>query len=655
MGDVPDFTPGVYYIEQAYQQRWLDGTLAGGSLLPNQPITLASALQLADVATEAAMYPNSAPDAVAPGPAYATMLAAALTYESLPFSDASAFAPTERGYIAEATLFGIQPGSRSALQLDQPLTQSETEALLSRMQSTLLSRISSPRTAGAVAYIGTTPPEPVPVNCKGACASFEAMAFDGLGYKTSGAITASGGAGVTTTEPSSTTVVQGNTVTVSSQSASAVDVSATTPGMKPITLRAGSVSATAQVPVYAPPLHLALVPASITVAPGATVMVSLVGKDASGWTFPVAGYWSLTRPDLPPALLWGTLSAWGPTVSTTFAAGSVPGQGKILAHVQTLTAQAPLDVESDVSKLSASVVDTTSGSNSVAVVGDQVTLKVDGLTASGQPAMTADLLDLGPFGVGQLQHGSLTVTMAAPNASAFFGSVSDTSNPFAAGAQFSIKVVPELQASPETGVELFAANGTPATPPPLGGNAVAVWVRPIDAKGMTTTVSGTTPQTVDLLTSGTAFSATQNGTTISTVVLSPGSSGVQVWLRASATMPQPVAVAAVAPITVSSTEDGKSVAIGQNFGITYTVLDGYGNPVVHAPVTFAMTTPTGTDTDQNQDPMFALLPTSALTGTDGQASTGLSAPSTTADADFTAQVSASVEGFATSSPITFTW
>ncbi len=674
--DVPDSTPGVYYIEQAEEQGWVQGIVAypsayesqgttslplGASLLPNQPITLGSALELSDIATESAMYPSSTGAGL--GAEYARMLAQGLARQPLPFSDSAAMPQDARGYVAEALMFGILPSSTGPLRIDEPITPQESASLLSRLRAMILSRIEHPHTPGQPAYIGTSTIEPVPVQCS-TCSPFSAIAFDRQGYKTSAAITASAGAGVTVKAVANTPVTNGNVVTVNSDPATPVEVSAKTSGMTTVTVRSGAAASQIPVPVVTPPLSLIMRPASQGVTPGADTVVTVEGKDATGKVFPVNVYWRITPPSFTegyPQFQWGLLSDWGPSASTTFEAGSSPGQGQIDAVIPSVTSLSPftqgsatMNVLSDARTLHASIVDQTTGSTSIASVGDTLSIHVEALDANGRPAATPDVVGMSESGPQALHDGAASWTMRADSPGSIDVYVSDLSQAAVQSVHLQISVVVELQPGPETGVALFDQLGRPGVPPPAGGQE-QVWVRPVDAKGMPTTVSATSPQTVDLLTSGTTFSASQGGDPIATVTLAPGSKGVELWLQAAPGSTQQVAVAALAPIKISSPIDGQTVAIDGNFGTIYTVVDANGNPIQGIPVTFSLTAPTGSDTDQNQDPPFHLAPTVVLTGSSGQASAVITGGSTAPDSDFSAQLSASVEGFATSTPATLTW
>ncbi len=680
IGDVPDGTPGIYYIEQAEEQDWVQGIVAypgsyqwvgntslalGAALQPDQPISLAQALQLADIATESAMYPADPLGASPKGPQYARMLAQGLQSEKLPFANAASMAPDERGFVAEALTLGLLAPSSGALQFDAPLTPQASAALLSRVQAQVLSRIEHPHAPGVPAYIGTTTVEPVATNCS-ACSAFMALPFDRQGYETNATIVANASPGVSVKDVTVGPVTKGNVTTYPALSGTSVELSTTGSELATITLRSGTATASVQVPVAQQPLQVVVRAVSPSIQPGATTSLRAYLKDATGKVYPVNADWRVVAPSYtvgnPPQFQWGSLSDWGPSASTTFLASGTPGQGQVDAVLPfgatgtaPPTGSAQVDILSDVKTLKMSVVDTTSGSSSIAQVGDTIDVRVQAFDANGNPALSPDVVNLWNGGFEALQDGAATWTERATSAQTMTFAVSDLSQPAVKGVQAQMPVVVELRPGPETGVALFDQNGQPAAPPPEGGNPTPVWLRPIDAKGMPTSVSASSPQTVDLLTLATAFSETTGGSPITTVSLPPGSTGVELYLTTTATVGQPVALPALAPIKISSPEDGQTVAIGQNYAVFYTVVDANGNPIHGAPVTFTMTTPTGTDSDQNQDPMFKLSPTSGLTGTDGQVSADLDGPSTTADSDFSTQVSASVEGFASSQPITFTW
>jgi hypothetical protein len=680
LGDVPDGTPGIYYIEQAEDQDWVQGIVAypgsyqwvgdtsfalGAALQPDQPISLAQALQLADIATESAMYPADALGDSPKGPQYARMLAQGLQGEKLPFADTAAMAPDERGFVAEALTLGLLPPSSGALRIDAPITPEASAALLSRVQAQVLSAIEHPHTPGVPAYIGTTTIEPVSTNCT-ACSAFMALPFDRQGYETNATIDATASPGVSVKDVTVGPVTSGNVTTYPALSGTSVELATTGSELATVTLRSGMAAAKVQVPVVQQPLQVIVRAVSPNLQPGGATDLRAYVKDATGKVYPVTVDWRVVSPSYtignPPQFQWGSLRDWGPSASTTFLASGTPGQGQVDAILPVgATATAPpsgsarIDISSDVRKLKMSVVDATSGSSSIAQVGDTIDVRVQAFDANGNPATSPDVLSLWNGGFEALQNGSASWTERATSPQTMTFAASDLSQPAVKGVQQQMQVVVELQPGPETGVALFDQNGQPAAPPPEGSDPTPVWVRPIDAKGMPTSVGASSPQTVDLLTLATAFSETPGGSPITTVSLPPGSTGVELYLTTTATVGQPVALPALAPIRITSPQDGRTVAIGQNYAVFYTVVDANGNPIHDAPVTFTMTTPTGSDTDQNQDPMFELSPTSALTGTDGQVSTDLDGPSTTPDSDFSAQVSASVEGFASSQPLTFTW
>ncbi len=675
--DVPDSTPGVYYIEQAEEQGWVLGILAypgsyqwqgptslviGDALLPDQPITLAAALQLADIATESAMYPSAYGSDH--GVQYAELLAHGLASQRLPFADSAKMSPDERGFVAEALTLGILPPSSAALRIDAAITPQENATLLARLQAVILSRMEHPQTPGAPAYIGTTTVEPVSTQCT-ACSIFSAVAFDRQGYATSSTISAAGSQGITVKTVAIATVKQGNVVIVPALPASGIEVTTTDSELATVTLRSGAAAAKIQVPVVQLPVEIVVHPATPDVEPGSDVGLTASLKDATGKVFPVSVDWRLVAPSYtvgnPPQFQWGTLQAWGPSASTTFLASGTPGQGQIAAVLPSIagdaapaTGSATVNVISDVKTLKASMVDVTSGSTSVALVGDTLKVQVEGLDASGKPATTPDVISLWANGSGALQNGATSWTVRATNAGTMQLSVADLSNGAVKGVDLQMPVVLELQPGPETGVRLLNAEGKPVIPTAVG-SGMAVWVRPVDADGMPTSVTGSSAQTVDLLGTGVSFLDQQGGNAIRTVTLEPGSTGVEVWLQSAAGSSLPAASAGVDPIRIESPLAGSTVALGGNLSIDFTVVDAYGNPLAGVPVTFAMSPPQGSDTDGNQDPVFTLAYTASETGNLGGVSALIQGASTTPDTDFTSQLAASVPNLAEAQPITLTW
>lgn len=652
---IPGSTPGVYYIEQAEEQGWLRGLVwTGGSFGPDQPITMLQALELSDIAIEASMYPSSgADDPTAPGAEYAEILAQALSGDHLPFSDSASIPADQRGYVGEALMLGILPSSSSALHAGEPITPQAGARLLARVKATILSRIENPQTAGAPAHIGTTPVEPVSIQDSSA-SPFETLVFDSHGYKTSAPITATGSTGVSVKVLHDTSVTNGNVTTTVTYPATPIQVSSHTPGMATVTLHAGTATAKVSVPIYAPPLTLLIQPASATVAPNASTVVNVKAKDAGGRVFPVNVDWQLAPPSFaegyPTWFHWGTLTDWGLSATTTFAAGDNPGQGQITASIPgtKYTASQNLTVSSNVRSLKVSLVDATTGSTTIASVGDEIDIKVQAFDANGHLATTDDVIGANDGG-DALEGGTASWSQTATQTGTFYISVGDESNLAAKGADASLPVVVELNPGPETNVALFDEQGHYVASPPPASSGEAVWVRPTDAKGMPTTVTGTSQETIALITAGATFLDSQGGSPVTTVTLDPGSAGVELWLEGDGGTDQAAAVPAVAPIAISTPSEAQTELRAYSNSVPYTVTDGLGNPLRSVPVTFTLT-PEGTGAGMQISGGSTLM-----TDSIGDVQVLISVPTGTTLGTLSAQLTASVGDFATSGPATLTY
>ncbi len=644
--DVPMSSPDFYLVEAAYHEGWLDGLITpDGNFSPSTPITLAQALEIADGAYQSLEGSGAS----------AATLAALLTKAALPFSDQATLTGQERGYVAEAVLAGILPSSREALHADAPLAPSESATLLAAIQRLSLRHAEGAMTAGPPVYLSVGQPGPAPAECSSQqfCTGLSAEAFDRHGLPATGTITVSILTPKVLTSLAASNSPAGSSTTVQVPNGDqTIGVDTGTAGTGLIRVTAGTLTVTRTEEVYTPPLTLTITPKTPDVAPGGTLTLTASATDKTGRRIDIDPTWGTSPPGYVNGgsqLAWGTLVHGSNPASVAFQAGEEPGQGFVTATYGSgyglSVASEQVTITSDVRKLEVKVSDATNPTRRIALPGDRLTVEVTALAADGQPAKGQDVVQFDDASIA-LQNGQATFTdmpgLTSPGT--FMSSVTDASDPSVPSAPVQMLYVDEPSPGPQAGVRLF----TPLDAPvylPYTGQAL---VQPVDALGMPTTASGAGPQTIDLLTRNATFQ--QGGHPITSIVLPPGATNASTWLAAGSG-PDTVTTIAAGPLSISGSADGKSIKRADFGSVVYTVLDGNGNPVADAPVTFTSGPATVAG---SQSAACPLLVTTGLTGPQGTVQPFFkSVP--TGDTGSACTLTASVDAFATSGMTTLTW
>ena len=660
---LPYLSEGMAYYQAAENGNWLAPLFLAepqnAEYQPTWPVTRAQALAMAVLARTDATSDLT------------TELAAALSAKKTPFRDDAAIPAYLRGYVNEALLLGISPWRNGNLAPNAALTQRDSTALLGLAAQRAMSIWQAGAAkSGLPAYIGIEY-APTTIAFDGSPSDPEGSGSVAFGvFDARGQAVRTGTVQVQVANPSIMSVlantgskIAGTTqVPVTGQNFTLVSGTSQKSGTTTVTLRDGAATTSLKVTVVRTPLTIRLTPQTTSLYPGQSVKFQTQVQDATGTPFNV-------KPTISAQT--GTVAADG-----TYTAGSTLGQDLVQASLtlngQTYQATAQVMTLSHAAKLLVTLQDATTGAAQV-TAGDPIKGVVEVETSSGAPVTTSDpvLLSLpgrtdqpipikdgkGTFEFTSTAAGKVTATVYDRAAGALHHFLSRTA---------SITVV----GGPAVSYSLFDQSGQAITlnhPANLAaGVATALTLEPIDAYGNPTSVSSTTPVTVQLMSSDTtgAFMTSTTGTPASTVTLQPGSSSLPLWYETNATgVPSAVLSAAIAPQLLALPATlSLSAGAGGITGGNFEVVDANGRPVANAPVVMTLGSLQGSD-EANPDEGGSGLetlpgePMSGVTGTDGTAHFTLQTPSgADGDQDFSQDVVATIPGVPdATATCTLTW
>jgi hypothetical protein len=347
-------------------------------------------------------------------------------------------------------------------------------------------------------------------------------------------------------------------------------------------------------------------------------------------------------------------------------------QASVTLNQQTYQATAQVMTLSHAAKLLVTLEDATTGAAQV-TAGDPIKGVVEVETSSGALVTTSDPVLLSLSGKTDqpipIQDGKGTFEFTSTAA----GTVTATVYDRAAGALHhflsrtaSITVV----GGPAVSYALLDQSGQEITlnhPANLvTGVATALTLEPLDAYGNATSVSSTTPVTVQLMSSDTtgAFMTSATGTPTSTMTLQPGSSSLPLWYETDATgVSSAVLSAAVGPrLLALPTSLAVSAGAEGITGGSFEVVDANGRPVANAPVVMTLGSLQGSDEAPPDEGGSGLEtvpghPMSGVTGPDGTVGFTLQVPSGADGADdFSQEVVATIPGVSdVTATCTLTW